>query len=583
MSRPSAPRLIVVFVVDGLRPDSITVEDTPTLHRLRAEGVDFTSSHAVFPTVTRVNAATLATGTQPATHGIVGNQMYVPAVDPARAFGTDAYRRLLEVDRATGGRLVLTPTLGERLQARGLRLAAVSSGSTGSALLTNPRAFSGVGVLVNGYLEPDKSVGWPPEVSAAILAKFGPAPAKGGAADRYDTTVGWTQRVLREYVLPELAPAVVLNWLTEPDHTQHHLGVGAPSAREALRHDDREIAAVLATLDGLDLTASTDVFVVSDHGFTTNTAGVDVAGELIDAGLKASADSTDVVLASSGQAVGLHVTGHDGERIAGIARFVQSREWGGVLFAAGRAPGDPRGTVDGTFSLELIHLASGERGPDLFLTFPWTSRQNAFGVPGTDLACVSGGAALLASDHGSMSPWNVRNTLLAWGPDFKKGVTVRAPAGNVDVAPTIMALLGIDARDGLDGRVLAEALVDGPDEEQVAVDTRLYSVGTEAYRAALQVSVVDGRRYVDRSWRVPLSGGRRHGPPNRSDRPGAAVTVLDYATRSRTLSAEPLTLSGGTCLALDVFPRRGYGNSGFRGAAVRLVPCLAATGRLYPR
>jgi len=59
---PTPSRLVIVFVVDGLRPDSITAEDTPTLFRLRAEGVDFADSHAVFPTVTRVNAAALATG-----------------------------------------------------------------------------------------------------------------------------------------------------------------------------------------------------------------------------------------------------------------------------------------------------------------------------------------------------------------------------------------------------------------------------------------------------------------------------------------------------------------------------------------
>ena len=181
----------------------------------------------------------------------------------------------------------LTRTLAERLEARGLRLAAVSSGSTGSALLTNPRAPAGVGVLVNGYLDPGQRVAWPDDVSAAILAKFGPAPPKGRGAERYDAAVTWTQRVLREYVLPELAPAVVINWITEPDHTQHTLGVGSPAAREALRHADREIAQVLAALDGLGLAASTDVFVASDHGFTTNTAGVDVARELIDAGLKA--------------------------------------------------------------------------------------------------------------------------------------------------------------------------------------------------------------------------------------------------------------------------------------------------------
>jgi arylsulfatase A-like enzyme len=277
--------------------------------------------------------------------------------------------------------------------------------------------------------------------------------------------------------------------------------VGSPSAREALQNDDREIARVLATLDDLGPRASTDVFVVSDHGFTTNKGGVDVAGALVDAGLKAAADSTDVVLASSGQAVGLHVEGHGAERIASIAHFIQSRDWGGVVFSAARGPGDARGVVDGTFSLELIHVANAERAPDLLFTFPWTSEPGPFGVRGTDLACVSGGAKLYASDHGSMSPWNVHNTLLAWGASFKKRTIVRAPAGNADVTPTILSLLGIADRDGLDGRVLTEGFAGGPDEERVAVDTRVHTVEAGGYRAVLQVSLVNGHRYVDKSWR----------------------------------------------------------------------------------
>jgi predicted AlkP superfamily pyrophosphatase or phosphodiesterase len=496
-----APRLVVVFVVDGLRPDAITAEDTPTLFRLRVEGVEFTDSHAVFPTVTRVNAATLATGAQPGTHGIVGNQMYVRDVEPRRAFDTGNYVHLRRLDEVSGGRVVLVPTLAERLQAHGLRLAGVSSGSTGSGFLLNPRAPDGVGVLVNGYFDPGRTVAYPVGVSEAILAKFGPAPTKAGA-ERYDAPVAWTERVLREYVLPELRPTVVLDWLTEPDHTQHAAGVGSPSARAALRSDDREIAGVLAALDGLGLAGTSDVLVVSDHGFTTNTAGVDVAAALVEAGLKASPDSTEVVLASSGQAVAAYVERHDPERIARLARLVQSRDWGGVVFTAARGAGDARGVVEGTFALELIHAVHPERGPDVLFTFPWTSVPNAFGVRGGDLACVSGGARLYASDHGSMSPWNVRNTLLAWGPDFKRRTTVRNPAGNVDVTPTILALLGLESA-GCDGRVLHEALADGPDAEQIAAVTRVHTVEAGAYRAALQISEVDGRRYVDKSWRQP--------------------------------------------------------------------------------
>jgi predicted AlkP superfamily pyrophosphatase or phosphodiesterase len=496
------PQLVMVLVVDGLRPDFITAEETPTLWRLRSEGVFFSDSHAVFPTVTRVNAATLVTGAQPATHGIVGNEMYVPAVEPARAFSTQDYRRLVRLDEVSGGRLLQVPTLAERLHAHGLRLAAVSSGSTGSAWLLDHRAAAGIGALVNGYFEAGRTVAYPADLNAALLAKFGPAPAKPGGGERYDAAVGWMLRVLREHVLPALAPSVVFAWLTEPDHSQHALGVGAPSARAAVRNADGEIAALLETLEALGLAATTDVVVASDHGFTTNTAGVDVVGELVAAGLKASRASDDVVLASSGQAVGLHVRDRDPDRVARIVRFVQSREWGGVLFTAARAAGDPGGVVEGTFSLEMIHAASAERGVDVLVTFPWTSAASTFGVPGADLANVNAGATPYASDHGSMSPWNVRNTLLAWGPGFKSGTTVRTPAGNADVTPTILALLGIAEREGLDGRVLSEALRDGPDAEQVAVERRVHTVATDGYRAALQVSVVDGRRYVDKSWRM---------------------------------------------------------------------------------
>jgi len=101
-----------------------------------------------------------------------------------------------------------------------------------------------------------------------------------------------------------------------------------------------------------------------------------------------------------------------------------------------------------------------------------------------------------------MSPWNVRNTFLAWGAGVKKGVTGRAPAGNVDVTPTVLALLGVEGEAGLDGRVVTEALEGGPDPEEMAAETRVHTVAAGAYRAALQISTVEGRRYVDKSWRV---------------------------------------------------------------------------------
>src|SRR5947208_13018708 len=57
--------LNLVLVLDGLRPDAITPGETPNLWRLRQEVVNFPNSHAVFPTVTRVNATAISTGTYP--------------------------------------------------------------------------------------------------------------------------------------------------------------------------------------------------------------------------------------------------------------------------------------------------------------------------------------------------------------------------------------------------------------------------------------------------------------------------------------------------------------------------------------
>jgi hypothetical protein len=206
-------KLNIVLVLDGLRPDSITPDETPNLWRLRQEGVNFPNSHSVFPTVTRVNATAIATGAYPARNGIVGNSYYSRAVDPTRSFSTDDYRNLQRLEAATGG-MVLAKSLGELLAERGKRLAAVSSGTGGSALLTNHRAPQGIGVLVAGYLEPGVRVAFPSDVNDLVLRRFGPAPVKGGDVESQDAAVAWTQSVLREYVLPELKPDVLINWLS---------------------------------------------------------------------------------------------------------------------------------------------------------------------------------------------------------------------------------------------------------------------------------------------------------------------------------------------------------------------------------
>ena len=510
--------LILVIAMDGLRPDSINREDTPTLFRLRQEGVTYNNSHSVFPTVTRVNAAAISTGTYPDVNGLVSNAMFVPGVHPNRAFNTSDYSQLLKLRDASNGRLLFARSLAERLSDRGIRFAAVSSGSTGNALLLNHRAPEGIGVLVNGNFDPGKRVAYPDETNSVILSRFGPAPTEEGSS-----LVDWSDRVLREYILPDLKPEVVIDWQTEPDGAQHRFATGSKEARAALANNDRNLALTLAKLQELGLADKTDIIVLSDHGFSLHNFRVDATRALINAGLKAGPDSDDVVVASNGQSVLLHVKGRDLRRIRRIAQFLQAQDWVDVIFTAGRKPAaaigvtqdlhagrvrsqrDELGWVPGTFSLGLIRQPIAGRGPDILFTLPWSSAVNAFGVPGkhyTEGGGNNGPLTGAASGHGGLSPWVVRNTLILWGVDFKHGITVSTAAANVDIAPTILALKGISG-NSLAGRVLAEALRDGVDEEQVLSETKvLRTENAGGYRAAVQVTEVGGRRYIDKGWRI---------------------------------------------------------------------------------
>lgn len=506
----SAASLQLVFVLDGLRPDSITEAETPSLFSLRKDGVWFENTHAVFPTVTRVNSSSLGTGMYPARHGIMGNSIYVPEVDPLRAFNNDDFGRLLKLDDATSGRMVTTLGIAELLERAGKKMVVVSSGSTGSALLLAPKTHRGIGTVINGDFFPGKKVAYPDAVSETVLQRFGPSPKKGGAKDRYDASVDWSMNVLREYVLPELKPNVAFVWMTEPDHIQHGLGAGAPDSLAAIRNDDRQIGLVLKKLEAMGMRDKTNIMVVSDHGFAQTVFDVNVGQALSDAGLIPAVDSGDVVIASSGQSIALHVKNHDPKRVQAIVEFLQRQKWIGVVFTAGKRAGPAHeGVVPGTFALDYVHLGGHERSPDIVFTFPWSSAPNRHGVPGTEYNLVSGSGKTgpvdsdsAEANHGGIGPWTVRNTMLANGPDFKRGAVVRTPTSNVDVTPTLLHLLGMTtALTEMDGRPLMEALAKGPDQEQVAMDTHPLRVKSGSYSAVLQVSEVNGKRYIDKAWR----------------------------------------------------------------------------------
>jgi hypothetical protein len=64
---------VILFVADGLRPRMVNEQTAPALAGLMKKGVHFTNTHAMFPTFTTPNAASMATGHKVGDTGNFGN------------------------------------------------------------------------------------------------------------------------------------------------------------------------------------------------------------------------------------------------------------------------------------------------------------------------------------------------------------------------------------------------------------------------------------------------------------------------------------------------------------------------------
>ena len=225
----------------------------------------------------------------------------------------------------------------------------------------------------------------------------------------------------------------------------------------------------------------------SDHGFSTHSGGV--ALEAVLAPFSGTLeDGTPRIVAGSG---GIYVRDGDQETVAAIVSALQSSSNVGAIFTWGAAQGRVDGWVPGTLSYELARW-DHPRASEILFSGNWTAAENEYGYRGTS-------AQRGVAGHGSSSPFDIHNTLIAAGPLLKSGVTIDVPSGNVDFAPTFLSALGLDVPVSMQGRVMSEAFADGPDPEAVAVESARHTVESEdrSYQLTAFTSIVDGRRYLD--------------------------------------------------------------------------------------
>ena len=563
---------VIIFVWDGLRPDSVDATNTPRLAAMAAQGVWFTDNHSTYPTFTMMNSASFATGNLPAATGFYGNTLWQEGptgndsagatVDFNQPIFTEDYGILLDLQTYYGGKLFLIGTLFQAAQKAGLVTATV--GKSGAAFLQDiaeggfivdekfayPLTFAKE-LQAAGYALPRLTPNAYPLGSITLALTNGdPTGADGRnnfsdistsdptdqSGSPYNKANGYMMGVYLDVILAQKHPDLTLIWFRNPDSTEHAYGPGSADYQDSLKSQDQLLGMLQEKLNALGLTASTDLIVVSDHGHSSvsgplnlfplrgvkpdpagigNTTGdvdpngfsvsgdVRLAHLMTQAGFVAydgvgctfdpvmsgiTADGTllypiqydtdgsicgavhgryntpayrvpagplpaqAVVIAANGGSEYLYVPDRDATTVANAVKFLQSREEFGAIFVA-----SSYGSLPGTLSLDKVKLEnSAGRNPDVVASYDYDETAVVQGMKGIEFESAQNYRGM----HGTFGPVDVHNTLVASGPRFKSGMQDTLPSGNVDVAPTAAAILGLSFPSAA-GRSLDESFVGG--------------------------------------------------------------------------------------------------------------------------
>lgn len=530
---PQRPHNIIIFVADGLRYGSVEPGNMPNLHKLKTEGVDFTNSHSLFPTITTVNASAIATGHYIGDTGDFGNTLHTGvAMQTAKGStlaGLENNAVLAEMNQKFDGNYLNEETLMARARAQGFSTAVI--GKLGPARIQDSTAAADGSqtLILDDDTGHEGGLGLPGWFTAGMKSAFVTGAVPASQVPNIPQEV-WLMKATTRIVLPHFKqsgkPFAMLFWSRDPDMSQHNTkdslgervpGINGPSGQAGTRDADTTLGELRQALKDQGLEDTTDIFVTADHGFLTIDHGSktspsakdgqtgqgfltsDLATLLnlpkIDANrLGADAQKPEVIVAGNGGADLIYLPEKNAKTLAGgIVKFLTSQDYVGAVFV-----NDKLGKFPGALAMSDVNLMGSAKTPQpsIYVSFRSAATcdqalQCAVGVHDTGLANGQG-------SHGSLSRAETRNFMAAVGPSFKQGYADPAPISNADIAPTLAKIAGIEmpAKGKLKGRVIGEALKGGADVN-FARHTIQSAPAENGARTILNYQQVGEQRYFD--------------------------------------------------------------------------------------
>ena len=413
-------RHVVLVSLDGFPAYALRnpLIPLPALRRMIQQGASADGMETVNPSVTWPNHTSMVTGVTPAVHGVLFNGLAVRGGE-GKPLHVEPW-----IDKAE---LVNAPTVYDLAHAARLTTAEVDWVAIHKArtitwsFAEQPR--------VEGAVEREMVASG--LVSESDLRSFAKAPITW--RDEI-----WTRAAI--HILERHRPNLLLFHLLTTDSVQHRHGADSLAGNTALILADRQVQRILDSLKTSGLEQKTTVIVVSDHGFKTYKRVIRPNAILSANGLIENA----WVIPEGGTAM-VYVT-----RSANREQTVEKMKG---LFSKAQGIAEVIGP-DRFAELGYPSPVKNNRMADLVLAAaPGYSFEGA--TQGDAVADVPANSTPGAHGYLSTDP-EMNAIFIAWGAGIKPGAKL-GPIRNLDVAPTIARLLGLEM-PATAGRVLTGAL-----------------------------------------------------------------------------------------------------------------------------
>jgi predicted AlkP superfamily pyrophosphatase or phosphodiesterase len=404
-------RHVVMISIDGMRPQlygATTDAKLPVIRRLMQRGAWSRGVTGVMPTVTYPSHTTMITGVPPAVHGIYDNRITDP--ENQSSMGWYWYARDIKV-----------MTLPAAVRARGMTAAAVSWPVT-------------VGMDLD-YNVPELLRSRHRDNLELVDALTSPAHLLDAYAQASGAPVPWPMTdddrgAIAEWILGRYEPTLLLLHLFNSDSMAHEHGPDSPEAIAAVEHADAIVGRLVDRIAAAHLDASTDVVIVSDHGFLPLEKQVN-----LNAALRAEALlQTDERGAIKGWDAYVHSAGGSGYVF--LKRPDDSQLAQRVATLLDKWAADPQFGIDRVWS--AADLARAGAHPDA--SFGVTMKRGAYLGSGTASVITPLGSK---GGHGYDASWpELQSSLVMAGPDVPAAGDIGV-VSMTRIAPTIARWLGV--------------------------------------------------------------------------------------------------------------------------------------------